>query len=107
MPVNGDPLKDDGLQTQLPDAPPLSAASPASPVLPTGVVSRNIQQADPQIAALTKRIEGLELHRRALVLIAVVACVASVTSMYIARAAQKQGGGEAVRRLRRPREGLG
>jgi hypothetical protein len=85
-----DDVKDDGLQVNLPDCLPASSRADS---LERPITSREIRNPDPNYAALLKRVEGLELHRRALIFIAVVACVASLISlnlMYKERDASRQ-----------------
>ena len=94
-----DDLGGDGIQDTAPPNPPVAAPAPAGP-LERPIPSRDIRHPDPNYAALLKRVEGLELHRRALIFVAVVACLTSITCIYIMRQGQpSEPGTVEVKRL--------
>ncbi len=79
------PGQDDGLQVNLPDCLPASSRADSLEQHPTARDIRLPDGAPPDYAALVRRLDRMELHRRALLFVAVVACVASVTCLYLVR----------------------
>ena len=76
---SGDDVKDDGLQVNLPDCLPASSCGDA---LERPIASRSIQIPEappPDYAAVLKRLERLEYHRRGLLFLCVVASVAAIS----------------------------